>query len=217
MGGGSNGDRVLYFSCMHFPAGVHLFIKQLLMARQVGPIKITGTIDGITFYRMDGLYYARMKSSLTAKKVKTHPDFALTRMYAKWLGEASKLASEAYRTLPGEERKYELFCKLKKLAHRRVKEGAEREVVLEELGKYLIKRKERKGPQRMAKESRKPEVVSRKPGEAAHLCVPLRTFAFFAFNTNSSKLQTVIRPMRNKRGKVTSLAWPLPQYLSNST
>jgi hypothetical protein len=194
------------------------------MARQVGPIKITGTIDGITFYRMDGVYYARMKSSLAAKKVKTHPHFALTRMYAKWLGEASKLASEVYRALPGEERKYEVFCELKKLAHKRVKEGQEREVILEELGKYVMNRKERKGSQRSAKESRKPEVVSRKPaaisrkpGEAAHLCVPLRFSASFAVNANSSKLQRVMRPMRNKRGKVTSLVWPLPQYLSNSS
>ncbi len=108
------------------------------MARQIGPIKITGTIDGITFYRMDGVYYARMKSSLTAKKVKTHPNFALTRMYANWLGEASKIASEAYRSLPKEERKYELFCELKKLAHKRVKEGVEREVILKELKEYLI-------------------------------------------------------------------------------
>ena len=123
---------------MQFPAGDHLRVKQLLMARQVGPIKITGTIDGITFYRMDGVYYARMKSSLTAKKVKTHPNFALTRMYANWLGEASKMASQVYRALPEEERKYEMFCKLKTLAHKRVKEGAGREAILKELEDLLM-------------------------------------------------------------------------------
>jgi hypothetical protein len=107
------------------------------MARQTGDIKITGTIGDITFYRMDGEYYARMKSSLTAKKVKTHPHFALTRMYAKWLGEASKLASEVYRTLPGEERKYTVFCRLKTVAHKLVKEGVVREEVLDVLKRHL--------------------------------------------------------------------------------
>jgi hypothetical protein len=107
------------------------------MARQIGDIKITGTIGDITFYRMDGKYYARMKSSLTAKKVKTHPHFALTRMYAKWLGEASKLASEVYRTLPRPERKYAVFCRLKIVAHKLVKEGVAREEVLDVLRRHL--------------------------------------------------------------------------------
>jgi hypothetical protein len=107
------------------------------MARQIGDIKIRGTIGDVTFYRMDGEYYARMKSSLTAKKVKTHPHFALTRMYAKWLGEASKLASEVYRTLPKDERKYAVFCRLKTVAHKLVKEGVVREEVLAELGKLV--------------------------------------------------------------------------------
>lgn len=107
------------------------------MARQIGDIKITGTIGDVTFYRMDGKYYARMKSSLTAKKVKTHPHFALTRMYAKWLGEASKLASEVYRTLPKEERKYAVFCRLKTVAHKLVKEGVVKEEVLNVLRRQL--------------------------------------------------------------------------------
>jgi hypothetical protein len=186
------------------------------MARQIGPIKITGTIDDVTFYKMHGVYYARRKSSLTAKKVKTHPHFALTRMYAKWLGEASEMASQVYRTLPKEERRYEAFCRMKKLAHKRVKEGVEREVILRELERIFIKRKERRVAQRNAKESLKPEVISCKPGKAAHLCVSLRCFANFAVNTNSSGLQTVIRPTRKSKGKVTSLVWSLPQYLSNS-
>lgn len=109
------------------------------MARQIGPIKITGTVDGVTFYKMDGVYYARMKSSLTAKKVKTGASFALTRRYAQWLGEASKMASQAYRTLPREERRYELFCELKKLAHKRVKEGAAREMIWKEMEDHLVR------------------------------------------------------------------------------
>jgi hypothetical protein len=113
------------------------------MARQIGDIKITGTLGDVTFYRMGGEYYARMKSSLTAKKVKTHPHFVLTRMYAKWLGEASKLASEVYRTLPGPERKYAVFCRLKTMAHKLVKEGVVREEVLDVLKRHLEEREEK--------------------------------------------------------------------------
>jgi hypothetical protein len=37
------------------------------MAKQIGDIKITGTYDNVTYYKMDGEYYARSKSSLTGK------------------------------------------------------------------------------------------------------------------------------------------------------
>lgn len=125
------------------------------MARQIGDIKITGTIGDVTFYRMDGQYYARMKSSLTAKKVKTHPHFALTRMYAQWLGEASKLASEVYRSLPVEERKYTVFCRLKTVAYKLVKEGVVRTEVLGVLKMCL--------EEMVAKPVEKVVVVVRKP------------------------------------------------------
>jgi hypothetical protein len=38
------------------------------MAKQAGDIFITGTIDDLCFYKMDGAYYVRLKSSLTGKK-----------------------------------------------------------------------------------------------------------------------------------------------------
>lgn len=180
IGASWEGDRVLRVSCMDLWAGGHPGGKALFMARQTGPIKMTGTVEGITFYRIGDAYYARARSSLTAKKVRTHPRFALTRKYAEWLGMASRMASEVYRSLPEEERKYELFCALKKLAHQRVKEGADREVILPELKDHAgqirlehtviqpfacagaslahlavrtSKRKERRGPQRSAKKN----------------------------------------------------------------
>lgn len=108
------------------------------MAKQVGTIKFTGTIGGVTFYQMNGAYYARAKSSLSAKKVNTHPKFAQTRMYARWLGEASKMASEVYRTLPLHKRKYELYCELKKIAYALVKKEINREQVMEELKRKVV-------------------------------------------------------------------------------
>ncbi len=41
------------------------------MAKQIaGLCRFVGTIDDLTFYKMDGQYYVRAKSSLTAEQVK---------------------------------------------------------------------------------------------------------------------------------------------------
>lgn len=132
------------------------------MAKQVGIIKFTGTFGGVTFYRMNGAYYARAKSSLSSKKVKTHPNFAQTRKYAQWLGEASKMASAVYKTLPPEQRKYEMYCELKKIAYALVKKETNREQVVEELrrkaegkqGKAERRRLRARGKRRKAKGER---------------------------------------------------------------
>ncbi|WP_410966294.1 hypothetical protein, partial [Salmonella sp. SAL4449] len=67
------------------------------MAKQAGDIKITGTIEDITFYRMVGRYYARMKSSLTGQRVKKDTAFAGTMRSAARLALGSQLASKTYR------------------------------------------------------------------------------------------------------------------------
>jgi hypothetical protein len=41
------------------------------MAKQTGDYKITGTYDGVTYYKMDGQYYARAKSRLRRKGKKS--------------------------------------------------------------------------------------------------------------------------------------------------
>jgi hypothetical protein len=63
-------------------------------------ITATGTIGNVTFYEMDGKTYARAKSSLTGKRVKTDEKFALTRQYASHFGRGSALASEVYELMP---------------------------------------------------------------------------------------------------------------------
>lgn len=82
------------------------------MAKQAGPFFITGTIDQICFYRMDGSYYARVKSSLDGKRVKKDPAFRETMRYAELMGKASSVASLVYRTLPEEQKVKGLFRKL---------------------------------------------------------------------------------------------------------
>ena len=82
------------------------------MAKQSGIIKIAGTIDDITFYQMGGIYYARMKSSLTGKRFWKDKAFEGSRKSANALGQASPMASRLYRTIPKEDKSRSLFCKI---------------------------------------------------------------------------------------------------------
>lgn len=82
------------------------------MAKQDGIIKITGTIDDITFYKMGDEYYARMKSSLTGKRFWKDKAFEGSRRSAGAMGAASKLASVLYKTLPKELKGRSVFQKL---------------------------------------------------------------------------------------------------------
>jgi hypothetical protein len=82
------------------------------MARQAGNLKIIGTIDGITFYKMKGDYYARTKSSLDRKRILRDPSFERFRECSKVFGKASKLASQLYRLFPKEMRKHGVYGNL---------------------------------------------------------------------------------------------------------
>jgi len=100
------------------------------MARQTGDIVITGIIDDMTFYKMEGAYYVRMKSSLTGKRFWRDRAFDGSRRSCKRLGRGSALASKVYRSLPREERQYALFCLLKREAIALLKKGMGEEEVL---------------------------------------------------------------------------------------
>jgi len=67
------------------------------MARLLNTPSFTGTVGPVCVYKLRGKYYVRTKSSLTAKRVKTAREFEKTRMYAAWLAQASKIASQVYR------------------------------------------------------------------------------------------------------------------------
>lgn len=89
------------------------------MARQAGEYFITGTYDNVTFYEMDGQHYARMKSSLSGKRVIRDARFKRTMEHAMIFGKANKIASELYRQLPREEKgriaRYALISKCRSL------------------------------------------------------------------------------------------------------
>lgn len=93
------------------------------MAKQSGMILITGTIQNITFYEMDGQYYARLKSSLRGDRVKRDPAFARTMVYAERLALASRTAAQLYRSLPVEQRKVALYRKMTSTAMQLLKAG----------------------------------------------------------------------------------------------
>ncbi|RPD39849.1 hypothetical protein [Chitinophaga barathri] len=108
------------------------------MAKQEGLIKIRGTIENITFYEMNGEHYARKKSTLSGKRVKTAPEFALTRVYSQIMALASKTAKTIYRSLPEEERDVALYRKMVGAGQRLLKNGCAEERLEEELRKIFV-------------------------------------------------------------------------------
>lgn len=89
------------------------------MAKQIGQLRITGTINRICFYCMGGEYYAREKSSLSADRVKHDPGFAETMRNAKQMGNASKIASAIYRQIvPLHERSRDKFREVVRMVKR---------------------------------------------------------------------------------------------------
>lgn len=79
------------------------------MAKQCGPLFFECTWDGLTFYKMEGKYYARKRSCLSREKVLTHKAFVKTRFYASLLVTASKIASSIYSDLPIDWRQFWMF------------------------------------------------------------------------------------------------------------
>jgi hypothetical protein len=103
------------------------------MAKQVGNILLTGTLDGLTFYKMEGQYYVRLKSSLTGKRVKKDPAFKQTMAYAERLAIGSRTASELYRQLPKEEQEVSLYRKMTSTAMQLLKTGTPAVMLMEAL------------------------------------------------------------------------------------
>ena len=103
------------------------------MAKQIGRFKLQGCYDNICFYKMDGQYYAKSKSTLDSKRVRLDPAFKETMRYATLFGRASKLAAIVYRVLPQEKKERGLFKKLTGQAMRMLKEGKTEKEVLEML------------------------------------------------------------------------------------
>jgi hypothetical protein len=76
------------------------------MAFQVGTFNISGTLGSITFYKRNGKYFARARTSLNKDRIKTDPAFAKFRACSTVFGRASSMASVIYQRLkPNQKRK----------------------------------------------------------------------------------------------------------------
>ena len=105
------------------------------MAKQVGPVFLTGTVGNVTYYKMDGQYYARSKSSLSRKRVKRSRSFKRTMEYADWLAQASKIAAAIYRLFPRKTRQHDDYRTITGQAMQLLKSGVEKKIVQELLEK----------------------------------------------------------------------------------
>lgn len=115
------------------------------MAKQAGDYFIEGTIDDLTFYKMEGKYYVRMKSSLTGKKFWKHKAFEGSRKSAVLLGKASGIASLFYRGYPKEKKYKGLFNAIVGKAKLWLKDGkCEEEIMLLLQQHYPTRKKENK-------------------------------------------------------------------------
>jgi hypothetical protein len=79
------------------------------MAKQSGEIKLSGCLNDLCFYELEGQFYVRRKSSLTGKQFRNDPAFAGSRRSAGFLAEASPIASLLYQRLPPEEKGRPVF------------------------------------------------------------------------------------------------------------
>ena len=100
------------------------------MAKLRGDFFIEGTIDGLTFYKMEGTYYVRMKSSLSRERFWKDRAFTGSRKSCCRFAEGNQLASQVYQMIDKEKKMYSLFCFLKRRAILLLKEGKSSEETL---------------------------------------------------------------------------------------
>jgi len=100
------------------------------MARLLGDIEYTGTIDGLCFYKMYDSCFVRTKSSLTAKRFWKDTAFEGSRKSCSLLARASSIASAFYKTYPTEKRTKGLFNEMTGRVKLWLKEGKSEEEAL---------------------------------------------------------------------------------------
>ena len=108
------------------------------MAKQMGDILISGTLDNLTFYRDGDQYLIRKKTSLTKKRVMKDPAFERSRQAMAEFGLVSKFCARLYRQLPKNKRGKGIQQKMTGRARTLFLEGNDeekvREVLMREFG-----------------------------------------------------------------------------------
>jgi hypothetical protein len=105
------------------------------MAKQLGSVKINGTIDNLTFYRMNGKSLVRKKSSLDKKRLKRDLRFAATMKSAERLARASRIGSVIYRMFFRDTKNMKIYREITGRAIVMLKNGLAAGEVLEMLKK----------------------------------------------------------------------------------
>lgn len=114
------------------------------MAKQIGPYSITGTVDNLCFYKMEGKFYVRSKSSLSGKRVKKDPVFKQTMFYAGLLSAASTIASGIYKQILADDKVKGLYRRITGEAMQLLKAGNNKAAVeLQLQASYLAKPEEK--------------------------------------------------------------------------
>ncbi len=134
------------------------------MAKQSGPIKVRGTVQGLTFYQLEGEYYVRQKSSLDAKRIKTDPAFANTRKENDLLALASPTASHVYQQLKP-NRMVHQYRKLTAMAKRLYRQGLNEKTVTRRLFAYAEREwglKKISGTKRTTRKSKNKRIEKKK-------------------------------------------------------
>lgn len=94
------------------------------MAKQQGIIPLTGTIDNKSFFRLNGQYYAKNKSSLDKERFYTDPAFEGSRKTAAHTKRTAPIASMVYRQLPKKLQKHGVIGKMIGEAGRLLRAGS---------------------------------------------------------------------------------------------
>lgn len=101
------------------------------MAEAFGFFPIQRTMCNMTFYIMEGRNFVRKKSSLTRRKVLYSPQFERTRHNASVMGQASKIGSFLFNSLPVRWRQSWMYRTFTGEAYKMLKKGkTEREIRL---------------------------------------------------------------------------------------
>src|ERR1019366_8636408 len=103
------------------------------MAKQIGPNFKEMCKQNLQFYKMEGKYYVRKKSSLSRRRVLTDKAFTLTRVHSNIMAQASPIASAVYRQIPKPEKDFSYFRALVGMAQTMVKLGMNKEEIYEVL------------------------------------------------------------------------------------
>jgi hypothetical protein len=119
------------------------FIENTELAKRqsIHPLFYRGTIGNINFYVVRGEQFARIKSSLSGKRVRSAKEFTKTMYHASLLGRASKIGSAVYNALPQDWRQFWMYRAFTGEAMKMMKEGMKEEEITAKLIEVYVPKK----------------------------------------------------------------------------